>query len=136
MPPEHVHEVLIRESHLDSFGHMNNAAYLVLFEEARWELITRNGYGYGKVKETRKGPIVLELTMKFRKEITLRERIRIMSRFVDYKGRIGRFHQEMRKEDGTLAAELDLVMGLFDLETRKLIDPTPEWRQGMGPGTA
>jgi hypothetical protein len=41
----------------------------------------------------------------------------------------------MLKEDGTLAAELDLVMGLFDLETRKLIEPTPEWRLGIGPGT-
>ena len=47
-----VYETLIRESHLDTFGHVNNATYLQLYEEARWELITRNGYGLAKVRES------------------------------------------------------------------------------------
>ena len=43
------YELLIREQHLDSYGHVNNATYVSLFEEARWELITRKGYGYQHV---------------------------------------------------------------------------------------
>ena len=131
-PPAPTYEVLIRESHLDSFGHMNNAAYLVLFEEARWEFITRNGYGLKKVQELQQGPIVLELSLKFRKEITLREKIKITVELLETKKKISRFRQAMIKEDGTVATELELSFGLFDLRTRRLIDPTPEWKKAIG----
>src|SRR5258708_27637393 len=109
--PSPDYEVLIRESYLDSFGHMNNAAYLVLFEEARWDFITQNGYGLKKVRELQQGPIVLELSMKFRKEIILRERIRITTVLTDYRGKIGHLHQEMLKDDDVVAAELDITIG-------------------------
>ncbi len=42
---EHEYQLLIHEGHLDSFGHVNNATYLNLFEEARWDWITARGYG-------------------------------------------------------------------------------------------
>ena len=126
------YEVLIRESHLDSFGHVNNAAYLVLFEEARWDFITKNGYGLREVQALQQGPVVLELKMKFKKEITLREKIKITLELLDSRGKISRFKQEMIKEDGTVATELELTFGLFDLRARKLIDPTPEWKKAIG----
>src|SRR5579863_9389220 len=131
-PPNPIYEVTIRESHLDTYGHMNNAAYLTLFEEARWEFITRNGYGLKKVQELQQGPIVLELSMKFKKEITLREKIKITLELLDYKGKISHFKQEMIKEDGTVATELTLTFGLFDLKTRRLIEPTLEWKKAIG----
>lgn len=130
--PNPIYEVVIRESHLDSFGHMNNAAYLVLFEEARWDFITKNGYGLKKVQELQQGPVVLELNIKFRKEITLLEKIKITMEMVDYHGKISHFKQEMIKEDGTVATELTLTFGLFDLKTRRLIEPTPEWEKAIG----
>ena len=34
----------IKEFHLDTFGHVNNATYLQIYEEARWEFINQNGY--------------------------------------------------------------------------------------------
>lgn len=126
------YEVMIRESHLDSYGHMNNAAYLVLFEEARWDYITKNGYGYKKVQEIQQGPVVLELSMKFRREITLREQITITLQLLEVKGLVSRFRQEMIKEDGTVATELELTFGLFDLKARRLIEPTPEWKKAIG----
>ena len=41
----------VRETHLDTFGHMNHAKYLEIFEQARWELINEGGYGLKKIKE-------------------------------------------------------------------------------------
>jgi acyl-CoA thioester hydrolase len=131
-PPNPSYEVIIRESHLDSFGHVNNAAYLTLFEEARWDFITRNGYGLKKVQELQQGPVVLELGIKFRKEITLREKIKITLELLDYKGKISHFKQEMIKEDGAVATELTLTFGLFDLKTRRLIEPTDLWKKAIG----
>lgn len=130
--PVSKYEVIIRESHLDSFGHMNNASYLVLFEEARWDFITKNGYGLKKVQELQQGPVVLDLSIKFKREIGLREKITITMQMLDYKGKISHFRQEMIKEDGTVATELELTFGLFDLKTRRLIEPTPEWKRAMG----
>jgi acyl-CoA thioester hydrolase len=130
--PLSTYDVSILESHLDSFGHVNNAVYLVLFEEARWDFITRNGYGMKQVQEFQKGPIVLELSMKFRRELTLKEKIGITFEFVDSRRKISRYHQQMIKGDSTVAAELDVTIGFFDLQTRHLIDPTPEWKKAVG----
>jgi YbgC/YbaW family acyl-CoA thioester hydrolase len=126
------YKILIRESHLDTFGHMNNAMYLNLFEEARWELITKNGYGLAEVHKSKKGPVILDLQMKFLKEIRLREQISITVEMLEYKSKVGRLLQRMLKPDGTVAAEVTMTFGLFDLETRRLIDPTPEWKRALG----
>ncbi|HTC20178.1 MAG TPA: acyl-CoA thioesterase [bacterium] len=130
--PKANYDVLILESHLDTFGHVNNAAYLILFEEARWDFITKNGYGLTKVQELQQGPVVLDLSIKFKREIRLREKIKLTLELLDYKGKISHFRQEMIKEDGTVATELELTFGLFDLKTRRLIDPTPDWKKALG----
>jgi acyl-CoA thioester hydrolase len=129
---QYSYDVMIRESHLDSFGHVNNAAYMVLFEEARWDWITQKGYSLGYIQEHQKGPVVLEVTVKFKKELTLREKIRITCEMTDYRGKIGHCVQKMIKEDGVVAAEAVFVVGLFDLKTRKLIDPTEAWKNAIG----
>ena len=126
------YEIIIRESHLDTFGHMNNAAYLVLFEEARWELITKNGYGLNEVIKQQKGPVILDIEIRFKKEIKLREKIKITTELVSHERKISKFKQDMIKEDGTVAAELNLTFGFFDLQTRRLINPTPEWKKAIG----
>ncbi len=47
---QHLYPVTIRETHIDSLGHVNNAVYLTLFEEARWEWITAGGYNPSRFK--------------------------------------------------------------------------------------
>jgi thioesterase III len=116
---------------LDIYGHVNNAAYMVLFEEARWEWITLNGFGVQRVQETQYGPVLLEATVRFKREIKLREKIRITTLLKEQKGLISYVYQEMIKEDGQLGADGTFVIGLFDLKTRKLMKPTPEWKKAI-----
>ena len=52
------YEMMIREHHLDSYGHVNNATYVEILEEARWECITQRGYGYKEVQQQKKGPVI------------------------------------------------------------------------------
>lgn len=129
---QNAYELLIRESHLDTFGHVNNATYLALYEEARWDLITRNGYGLGDIQKAKQGPVILEVNLKFMKELRLREKIRITVEMLSYEGKIGRLRQQMLKEDGAVASEAVFVFGLFDLQQRRLIDPTPAWKKAIG----
>lgn len=129
-----VHEVqvLIRESHLDTFGHVNNATYLQLYEEARWDLITGRGFGLETVQRTRTGPVILEVRVQFRRELTNRELVTIRTELLSYEGKIGQMLQKVLKQDGSLASEATFVFGLMDLDKRRLIEPTPEWRKAVG----
>ncbi len=125
------YELMIREHHLDSYGHVNNATYVEMLEEARWESITRSGYGYEVVQKLKKGPVILGIDLQFRKELTLREKVKISVDSLPMKGKIGIINQEIIKEDGSVSAIAKITYGMFDLATRKLIDPTPEWQEAI-----
>lgn len=128
----HEVSVLIRESHLDTFGHVNNATYLQLYEEARWDLITARGFGMDTIERARTGPVILEVRLKFRRELTNREVVTIRTKLLSYRGKIGEMEQTIVKPDGSVASEAVFVFGLMDLDRRRLIDPTPEWRYAVG----
>jgi YbgC/YbaW family acyl-CoA thioester hydrolase len=125
------YKVMIKEQHIDTLGHMNNAVYLALYEEARWEKITSQGYGIKQMLEYKKGPVILDVTVKFLKEIHLRETITITAEVISSNGKIGKFAQKMIKEDGSVASEALFTIAFFDLESRKLIPPTPEWLKAI-----
>lgn len=123
----------IIESHLDSFGHVNNANYLKLFEEARWDFITKNGHGLDYVLEKKVGPIILDLTLRFKHELKNREEIQILSQVIEVKNsKIYIIEQRMMKMDGKLAAIAQFTAGFFDLQERKLITPEPGWIKALG----
>jgi thioesterase III len=121
----------IKEMHLDTFGHMNNATYLTLLEDARWELITQNGYGLEKIKQTGLGPVILELKLKFIKEIRLREKIMIETQLISYEQKIAKLSQTMLRT-GEVCCTAEFRFGLFDLQRRKLVLPTDEWLRAVG----
>ncbi|SRR5690606_17426786 len=123
----------ILESHLDSFGHVNNANYLKLFEEARWDFITQNGHGLEYVLEKRVGPIILDLNLRFKHELKNREEIQILSQVIEVKNsKIYIIEQKMMKQDGRVAAIAQFTAGFFDLNERKLITPEPGWIKALG----
>ncbi len=122
----------IRERHLDAFGHVNNAQYMILFEESRWEMITSRGYGLKEILERRVGTVVLESTIRYRRELQNREKIKITVQMVEVKkNRFFTLHQSLFKESGELAADARFMVGCFDLESRKLIQPTDDWKKAI-----
>jgi acyl-CoA thioester hydrolase len=132
MGPIHEKTIVISEAHLDSFGHLNNARYLELFEQARWDLITERGFGFEVIQRTRTGPTVLEVTLKFLGELAPRETVVIRSELISYERKIGKMRQWMVKADGAIACDGMFTFGLFDVEHRKLIEPSPEWARAVG----
>jgi YbgC/YbaW family acyl-CoA thioester hydrolase len=128
----HEYPIGIHEQHLDLFGHVNNATYLTLFEEARWDLITRGGYGLEQVTRTGIGPVILEVALKFQRELRNRQQIVIRSWTDSYVGKVAQFTQQMVDEQGRICCDGRFAFGLFDLTARKLIAPTPEWLKAVG----
>jgi thioesterase-3 len=132
MPFTHDKTIIISEAHLDSFGHVNNARYLELLEQARWDLITERGFGIDTIRRSHTGPTILEITIRFLRELAPRDVVTIRTELLSYERKIGKLQQQMLKADGTLACEAVFTIGLFDLERRRLIEPTPAWAYAVG----
>lgn len=127
----HQYPLTIQETDLDLYGHVNNTSYLILFEQARWDLITKNGWGLKKINEMKQGPVILELNLRFHKELNARDEIIIQTQMNSYLKKIGKMTQKMLRGD-ELCCTLDVTFGLFDLKERKLLLPNAEWLKGIG----
>jgi YbgC/YbaW family acyl-CoA thioester hydrolase len=130
------YKILIKESDLDTFGHVNNARYLSLFEEARWDMIHSRGYGLREVQARGQGPVVLEINIRFQREVKLRDVVTIQTSVLEpetvAEKLTMRLEQRMLNAKNEICCSADFTFGLFDLKTRKLILPTPEWLHAIG----
>ncbi|HMQ11744.1 MAG TPA: acyl-CoA thioesterase [Oligoflexia bacterium] len=122
----------IQEAQLDSFGHLNNAVYLQLFEFARWEFISQRGFGLEKIQETKTGPVILAINIKYHKELKARDKVIIKSQMQSFKPKIGELRQWIENDKGDLCCDAILTMGFWDTQKRKLIHATDEWKEAIG----
>jgi thioesterase-3 len=127
----HQYFTKIGRQHLDQFQHVNNAQYLNLYEDARWDLITQNGFGLEKIKAAGLGPVILEAKITFEKELILDDEIIIETKLVSYEKKIGKLEQIIKKKD-IICSRAEFLFGLFDLVKRELVLPTPEWLGAVG----
>lgn len=123
--------ITILESYLDVFGHVNNAMYLTLLEEARWDLITKNGYGLNKILSSGQGPVILDIKLQFLKELLVREEIVIETQLISQEEKIGKLAQRMIRNN-EICCQAEFTFAFFSLKDRKIIKPSPEWLQALG----
>jgi thioesterase III len=122
----------IREIDLDFLGHVNHATYLSMLEEARWEMMAEQGYGFDTLRTAMISPVILGVNIQYRKEIRNREIVTITTNTTDPTQKIGSLEQEIHKENGQLAAKATVTYGVMDLKERKLISPPIMWLKALG----
>lgn len=122
---------IIQNQHIDAFGHMNNAAYLEILEEARWDILKTHGFDKDKVNEIGFGPIILEINIRFLKELKLHDAIQIKTTRSSFTGKIGKIFQEIKKND-ELCCKAEFTIAFFDLTKRKIIEPNHDILQLFG----
>jgi len=112
-------DIKIRGYHIDVFGHMNNARYLELMEDARWQYIdatnfqkvlTKNNWGFA----------VVNVNISFKKEILAED---VITFEVEVK-RMGNssmtLEQRMiRKKTGDLCAVAEVTFVMLDLKNHR-----------------
>jgi acyl-CoA thioester hydrolase len=118
----HTYPLIIKETYLDSFGHVNNAVYLTLFEEARWDILNKTGYGLKKIKETGLGPTILEINIKFTKELLPGDQVVIESQSLGVEKYVMKLSQKMIR-NGEVCCLSVFTLGYFDIKQRKLVIP-------------
>ena len=125
----HQIQIKIRPTQVDTFGHMNHAAYLEVFEWARWEWASAQGMDIERMAaEERIGPAVLHVDLTFLKELRMHERVDVRTWVQDLQRVKGVMGQELVKADGAVAARMMLTFVIFHLDQRRVM-PLPDWLQ-------
>lgn len=121
--------VTVRAYELDTQGHLNGAVYHQYGDHARWECLRAAGVSLDELLATGVGPVTLENTIRYHRELHAGDDVDITCEFDWGEGRTFRMRQEVRRADGALAAEISSLGGLLDLERRRLVpDPGSRWR--------
>ncbi|MEU0395468.1 thioesterase family protein [Streptomyces sp. NPDC006208] len=122
--------VTVRGYETDTQGHLNGNVYLQHAEHARWELLRAAGIEQNALLAKGVGPINLESTIRYHREVVAGDSVDITCAFLFREGKTFRVEQTFhRTDDNTLVAEVCNVGGLLDLTTRKLVaDPREYFR--------
>lgn len=132
----HEMTVRVRGYHCDFYGHVNNARYLELFEEARWrwaesviDLPAWQADGFGFV--------VAGIDIRYRRPAPEGLLLRIRSEITRLDAKFGMFRQEiLDAADDRLLVEADITFAVVDTRTGKALplegradEPFTAWRR-------
>ena len=112
-------------AHLDANGHMANTAYLDIAVDVRFAYFASRGFPPEEFRRRRIGPVVRRDEVDYLRELHLLQPIRVNFLLAGLSEDASRFRirNEIRREDGQVAARITSLGGWFDLEARKLIVP-------------
>lgn len=122
--------IMVRGYELDSLGHVNHAVYLQYAEHARWEAFAAAGVTQQVLLDAGVGPVILELTVRYKHELRLGDEVDVGFRVIPGEGKAIAFEHEVVRADGVLAAELSGYAGVMSFAERRLIaDPVARLRE-------
>ncbi|WP_438484537.1 acyl-CoA thioesterase [Streptomyces sp. S186] len=116
--------ITVRGYETDTQGHLNQSVYLQYAEHARWSALQAGGIPQSELVARGIGPVTLETTIRYRRELRAGDEVEVSCRFDWNEGKTFVIEQTVRKTDGTTAAEISAVCGILDLTARHLLtDP-------------
>ncbi|WP_395297819.1 acyl-CoA thioesterase [Kitasatospora hibisci] len=118
--------VTVRGYETDAQGHLNQAVYLQYAEHARWELLQAAGVRQADLLARGVGPVVLETTVRYLRELRAGDEVDVSCRFIWAGGKTFRVAQTVTRADGVVAAEVTCVGGFLDLAQRRLVADSRE----------
>jgi len=123
---------VVSEDLTDEYGHVNNARYLELYEKARWDILEKSGLGQDIIRKHKIGPVILEVTVRFSRELLPGEMITIETSSRRKNNLIIYFDQQMINARGETASRAVFTSALFDLEKRKMVRADDDWLRAFG----
>src|SRR6185436_5851169 len=87
----------IRTFHADSFGHVNNARYLELLEEARWQFAEHHGL-IDLLNEENLGFIIMQMNLRFRLPVVEGDTIQVSTSLIKLGTAVGEVEQRIVKQ--------------------------------------
>lgn len=114
-----------RWADFDPNNHMRHSAYNDYAAEARVRMFNAYGLSLIEFNKLNVGPVLFREETNFKKEIRLSEDItvEVFLKGMSENGERFRFYHKIYKEDGRLAAEIEIYGAWLDLKERKLTQP-------------
>lgn len=114
-----------RWADFDPNNHMRHSAYNDYAAEARVRMFNAYGLSLEEFNELSIGPVLFREETIFRREIRLSEDItvEVFLKGISEKGERFKFFHRIFKENGKLAAEIEIFGAWLDLKARKLTTP-------------
>lgn len=117
--------IQVRWADIDANRHLRHSVYYDYGATARMNVLSEAGLTTRKLEELRMGPILFREEAIFRREVVFEDKITITVEVVKATPDFGRWslRHQFLKDDGTLAAILNLDGAWIDLDRRKLALP-------------
>lgn len=112
--------IAVRGYELDALGHVNHAVYHQYAEVARTAGFTAAGCPWDDLMDRRTAPVLLSTTVHFRRELRAGDTVEVSCSAKFGTGKTFDLDSVITKADGTVAAEVYCVLGLMDLDVRRL----------------
>ncbi len=120
-------EVIVRSTHLDVLGHVNNAKYVEYLEWGRCDELEKLGFDLWEMIRNGIGFAVVNLNINFRRESFVGEHLEVETIYRGVRsGKLGIIDQVIRKKSaGEVVCDARGKFLLLDLQRHKSI-PFPE----------
>lgn len=121
----------IRQSDIDSNGHVNYAAYIDAAGRLRYHFFTEHGFPRERFTQLGIGPIYTDIHARFLREVLMGEMITITYSLTGLspQGTRWKVHHDFIKSNGKKAVTVDIEGAILDLTARKPVAPMPELLQ-------
>ncbi|MBV6396545.1 MAG: hypothetical protein HFACDABA_02143 [Anaerolineales bacterium] len=124
------HPIEVRYGDLDPQGHLNNAKFVTLFEQARIQYIRHLGLYKEGQSFMEIGVILADVHVAYRKPVEWGTPIKVGARIVKIGNKSMTVEQNVvHAETGEVFAEGEVVMVAFDYYQNKSIPVPQEWRE-------
>jgi acyl-CoA thioester hydrolase len=118
----------IRFSDIDANRHVNNAAYIDVAGDMRYQFFAENGFPPERFEQLGMGIVYTKITTQFLREVLLGETVTVTFALAGLSPRGVRWkvHHDFLKSNGKKAVSMDMEGTILDLATRKPIQPDEE----------
>jgi acyl-CoA thioester hydrolase len=128
-----VSELRVRSCDVDSFGHVNNAVYLMYAEAARNEYMLQRGLTFADFKRWMVGPVLFSAKLDYKAPAFTDDEL-IITGLMQAQGRT-RFsivHDFLKKPDQKLICHAELDFAFVDLTTGRPCRMPEEFAKAFG----
>lgn len=120
------HAATVRPEWIDENGHMNMAYHIVVFDGAIDHLWAAIGLGQPYRERTQHGTFAAESHIIYRAELLLGDEMQVSTQIVAADGKRIHLAHEMRRADGAVAAQQEVMLLHVSLQTRRVVPFLPE----------
>lgn len=117
-------EIRVRGYHLDVYQHVNNGRYLEFLEEARWDFMSRSGFG-DSLDKAGVALVIVNINVNYRRPAVMGDVLNVTARISHIGNKSARFEQlvTLKNDDGIGATvvDADVTFCVMDRETEKAL---------------